>query len=210
MSTNRIFRTTAADEWTLERIGRLTVQDIKQLQENAERLNEQAVAELCRQALKARPQPKVVARSKSASRTRATRLIARSRAFQSRGVHLADPRTSWSGQRKSDGVVVFALWADHVRSARGECSYLLWAPNVERARPWSDTPAGEERLEHCRCALQQGGRAEGLLVYGEAVEGHIPEERAHQIRGADAEIVLSFQVQLRGAEYWAVWGKLAA
>ncbi len=206
MSTHRLFRTSAAEEWTLERIGRLTVQDIKQLQENAERLHEDAVAELCRHALKARPQPQVVSRAKSAPGTRARRLIARSRAFQGRGVHLADVRTSWGGERKSDGAIVFALWADNVRSAGGECSYLLWAPNIGGARPWSDTPAGEERLEHCKRAVQQG-RAEGLLVYGEAVEGRIPEDRAHAIRGADAEIVLAFRVQLRGEEYWAVWGK---
>lgn len=206
MSTERVFRSSAADDWTLERIARLTVQDIKQLQENAERLHEDAVAELCRQALKARPQPQVVSRARSASRTQARRLVARSRAFQGRGVHLADARTSWSGVRKSDDAIVFALWADHVRSAGGECSYLLWAPNVDGKRPWSDTPAGDERLQHCKRALQQG-RAEGLLVYGEAVKGHIPEERAHAIRGADPEIVVAFQVQLRGAEYWAVWGK---
>ena len=208
MSTHRLFRTSAADDWTLERIGRLTVQDIRQLQENAERLKEDAVVELCRQALKARPQPQVVSRARSVSRTSARRLIARSRAFQGRGVHLADVRTSWGGERKGDGTIVFALWADHVRSAGGECSYLLWAPNLDGARPWSDTPAGAERLAHCKRALQQG-RAEGLLVYGEAIEGHIPEERAHAIRGVDAEIVLAFQVQLRGAEYWALWGKLA-
>jgi len=207
MSVDPVFRSTAADDWTLERIGRMTVQDIKQLQENAERLNERAVAELCSQALKARPGAKVVASSKTARGTRA-RLIARSRAFQARGVHLAVPRTSWSGERASDGTVVFAIWADAVRSAGGECTCLLWAPNIDGARPWSDTAPGRERLEHCKRALQRGG-AEGLLVYGEAREGELPEDRAHAVHGADPGIVLAFQVQLRGAEYWAVWGKAA-
>jgi hypothetical protein len=34
-----------------------------------------------------------------------------------------------------------------------------------------------------------------------------PLREAHTVRGVDAETVIHFQVQLRGAEYWAVWGK---
>ena len=42
-----------AAEWTPERIGRLSQQDIKQLRANAERLNEPALADLCSEVLKA-------------------------------------------------------------------------------------------------------------------------------------------------------------
>ena len=104
------------------------------------------------------------------------------------------------------GVVVVALWADAIESADGGCRYLLWAPNVDGSRPWSDTPAGRERLEHCRGALQQG-RAEGLLVYGERCAGHIPEDKAYTVLGVDPETVVVFQVERRGAEYWATWGR---
>ena len=42
-----------ASDWTRERIAQLTVADIKQLRENAERLNEPGVAALCSEALDA-------------------------------------------------------------------------------------------------------------------------------------------------------------
>jgi len=196
-------------EWTVDRLGRMTVQEIKQLRDNAVRLDEPSVAALCSEALNARPRGPVEARCKSSPRTRARHLIARVKAFEARGVYLEDPRTGWGGVRKADGAVVLAMWADAVLSADGTCSYLLWAPNVDGSRPWYDTPAGRARLEHCRRALEIG-RAEGLLVYGEALRGHLPEDKAHAVRGVDAELVLAFQVQLRGDEYWAVWGKKSA
>jgi hypothetical protein len=111
--------------------------------------------------------------------------------------------------RKADGKVVMALWADAVESAEGACRYLLWAPNADGSRPWSDTPAGKERLEHCKRALELGS-AEGLLVHGEGLAGHLPEEKAYAIHGVDAETVLVFEVERIGAEFWAAWGKKAA
>ena len=173
-----VFRRGPADEWTLERIEQLTVQDIKQLRENAERLNEDAVVALCSAALSAAgPRGRSRAGGQSLPRSKARRLIARTRAFEARGVWLQDPRTSWSGVRKSDGTVVLALWAAAIESAGGGCSCLLWAPNIEGARAWSDAPAGQERLDHCKLAMTQG-RAEGLLVYGEALAGRLPEDKA--------------------------------
>lgn len=209
MSAQDLFKRSRADAWTLERIGQLSVRDIKQLRENAQRLEEPAVAALCSQALKdAHPRIEVRVRSRSAPRSRAGRLIARTRAFEARGVWLHNRRTSWSGVRKSDGTVVMALWADSIESAHGGCSYLLWAPNVDGSRPWSDQEAGRERLAHCRQALGQG-RAEGLLVYGERFAAHIPEHKAHAVHGVDREIVVAFQVEMRGAEFWATWGRKA-
>ena len=54
------------------------------------------------------------------------------------------------------------------------------------------------------------GGAEGLLVYGQSLHECLPQERAHTIYGVDPDIVLTFHVELRGEEYWAVWGKSAA
>lgn len=206
-----VFKRSRADEWTPERIAQLTVQDIKQLRANAERLNEPAVVALCSEAL-ANASPRTRSRagsgSKSRTRTKARRLIARTKAFEARGVWLQDPRTSWGGLRKSDGAVVMALWADAIESADGGCRYLLWAPNVGGSRPWSDQAAGKERLDHCKRALEQG-RAEGLLVYGERFTGHIPEDKAYAVHGVDPETVVVFQVEQCGAEFWAKWGKKA-
>jgi hypothetical protein len=199
-----------SDEWTLERVARLSVQEIKQLRDNAERLNNAAVVALCSDALRASsPRRARASGGRSRVRTRPRHLIARSRAFEARGVWLQDPRTSWSGLRRSDGAVVMALWADAIESADGACRCLLWAPNVDGSRPWSENAAGKERLEHCKRAIELG-RAEGLLVYGERSAGHLPEERASSVHGVDPEIVIVFQVETRGAEFWAKWGRKAA
>jgi hypothetical protein len=195
-------------QWTLARVSELSVQDIEQLRDNAERLHESAVVELCGQALQtARPSLGRTPRS-AGPRTKAGRLISRGKAFEARGVFLRDPRTSWGGVRKSDGAVVMALWADAIESSGAGCRYLLWAPNVQGARPWSEKPGGAERLEHCKRALACG-RAEGLLVYGERLATHLPEDKAYSIHGVDAETVLSFEVEQVGAEFWASWGRKA-
>lgn len=111
--------------------------------------------------------------------------------------------------RASDGEVVLALWAGSIESAHGSCSYLLWAPNIAGSRPWSDTPAGKERLEHCKVALARG-RGEGLLVHGEALNDRLPEERAYSVHGVDPHALVVFTVEMRGPEYWAAWGRKAA
>ena len=204
-----MFRRGRAEAWTLERISQLSAQDIRQLRDNAARLEEAALVALCGEAL---ARCSGTARSRAGSKrrgtTRAQRLIARTRAFEARGVWLQDARCSWGGLRKSDGAVVFALWADAIESEGGGCRYLLWAPNVDGSRPWNDQAGGRERLEHCRRALAIGA-AEGLLVYGERCAGHIPEEKAHSVLGADPETVLLFAVEKRGEEYWATWGRKA-
>ena len=199
-----------ANGWTVARIGELSVQEIKQLLDNAERLHEPALAERCRAALRgARSGHRQLARRPSGAQTKARHLIARVKAFQARGVYLRDAVASWGGVRKADGKVVMALWADGIETAKGACRYLLWAPNVDGSRPWSDKPAGQERLEHCRRALELGS-AEGLLVYGVGLAARLPEDKAQAIDGVDAETVLNFEVERVGAEFWAKWGKKAA
>ncbi len=198
----------SAQEWTPERISKLSVEDIKRLRENAQRLNQTAIVARCVEALSVAVRgPR--AGSKAGTRVRPRRLVPRSRAFEARGVWLDDPRTSWGGLRKSDGSVVIALWAESIESADGACRYLLWAPNADGSRPWSDQPAGKERLEHCKRAMAVGS-AEGLLVYGERCIGHLPEDKAYSVLGVDPEVVVVFQVEKRGGEFWAVWGKRAS
>src|SRR4051812_19886481 len=199
------FKTGRAADWTRERVDQLGRQDIVQLRANAERLGEADLAVLCAEVLKARPRTTDNSGG-AAHKKRAKRLIPRGRAFEARGVWLTDARTSWSGSRKSDGTVVMAIWAQSVQSRDGGCSCLLWAPNVDGARPWSDTPAGKERLEHCKLALG-GGRAEGLLVHGESLDGRLPEDRARTVLGVDPDTVIRFKIEKRGNEYWAAWGE---
>lgn len=194
-------------DWTKERIAQLSKQEIEQLRINAATLGEDSVAALCSEVLgEPRKQRGRAAKAGAAAPVKRRRLVSRRKAFEARGVMLNDARTSWSGVRKSDGAVVISLWADAVGSADGSCSYLLWAPNVSGSRPWSDQPGGKERLEHCKLVLN-GGRAEGVLVYGETLEGYLPEERARSVHGVDPEVVLQLEVERRGEEYWAVWGR---
>jgi hypothetical protein len=196
----------AAADWTKERIARLQRQEIEQLQINAGALGEGGVVALCAEVLQERPKGRGGSGGRAAHAPKGRRLVSRGKAFETRGVMLQDPRTSWSGVRKSDGAVVISLWADAIQSAGGACSYLLWAPNVRGSRPWSDGAAGRERLEHCKLALN-GSRAEGVLVYGESLEGFLPEERARSVHGIDPEIVLQLTIERRGDEYWAMWGR---
>lgn len=208
MNIKNAFKHDRAAEWTPERLKRMTSLEIKQLRENAERLNEPAVAQLCDEALVGKRRAQHQARRAAAPRARAGHLVARAKAFEARGVYLSE-RSSWGGVRKNDGAVVLALWAGGVVSADGTCRYLLWAPNTDGARPWSDTPAGRERLAHCKRAVELGS-AEGLLVYGEALEGYLPEDKAQAVHGVDPEVRLTFTVKQVGTEYWAVWGKKAS
>jgi hypothetical protein len=200
------FRSRRSPAWTRERVDNLSKQEIQQLRTNAGDLGERDVVALCDEALRALPKGGGKRNLALAKNAKARRLIARGKAFEARGVYLNDVRGSWGGVRKSDGMVVMSLWADAVKSRDGACNYLLWAPNVDGARPWSDTASGQERLKHCQLALEGAG-AEGLLVFGERLDGHLPEERARSVHGVDPETVLRFKVEKHGDEYWAVWGK---
>jgi hypothetical protein len=191
--------------WTAERVRQLSRTEVLQLQANATRLAEPELAALCEEVLKEMPARGHASSGAASPRKDQKRLIARTKAFEARGVWLQDVRSSWSGVRKSDGMVVFALWAKAVQSREGGCCCLLWAPNSEGARPWSDTAAGRERLEHCKTALDRGS-AEALLVHGEPIEGRLPEDRARTVLGVDPDTVVSIRVERRGNEYWAAWG----
>ena len=204
--TDKTFKSQPS-RWTQERIAGLSSEDLSQLRANAERLGEAEVTLLCDQALAARP-PSVVRRPSAAVQRKRGHLISRARAFQARGVYLSAGASSWSGVRQSDGMVVMSLWAGDVRSDAGGCAQLLWAPNTDGSRAWSDTAAGKARRAHCQLALERGG-AEGLLVHGERLEGHLAEDKARSVHGVDPELVVHLQVQRRGDEYWAVWGSRA-
>jgi hypothetical protein len=207
-SPNMAFKPRRGQDWTPERIERLGTPELRQLRENAEKLGATSVVELCDTALKARPKSGAKRGSAGSLPKRARHLISRSKAFQARGIYLPELDSSWSGERKSDGVVVMSLWAPAVVSEEGTCSQLLWGPNLDGSRPWSESAAGKERLKHCKLALERGG-GEGLLVYGENFDGDPTEHNARTVHGADPERVVPFKVEQRGAEYWAVWGAKA-
>ena len=195
-----------AESWTPERLNRLDRKELLQLRSNAARLAEPELAARCDEILKDLPARGPRSSGAAALHKSTQALIPRSRAFQAQGVWLRDARTSWSGVRKQDGAVVFGLWAGAVENGDGGCACLLWKPNDDGQRPWSDSAAGRERLEHCMAALQRGG-GEGLLVHGEVAPGLLPEDRARSITGIAPGTVVKFRVEKRGEEYWAVWGK---
>jgi hypothetical protein len=199
------FKSRQSQDWTPERLARLATVDLQQLRENAASLGANAVVALCDAALEGRPKVRAKRGGAAVVPKRARNLISRSKAFQARGVYLAEQDSSWSGVRKSDGAVVMSLWAPAIARTKGGCSQLLWGPNLDGSRPWSDTAAGQERRAHCKIALERGA-CEGLLVYGENFDGEPCEHNARSVHGVDPENVVSFKVEQRGQEFWAVWG----
>ena len=200
-----VFKPARSRDWTLERIGRLETAEVQQLRENAEKLGATAVVALCDTALAARPNAASRPAGAPGVPKQYGHLISRQAAFQARGVFSADVQSGWSGVRKTDGMVVMTLWAAAVRVDAGRCSQLLWTPNADGSRPWSDTAAGQERLRHCKLALERG-EAEGMLVYGEHFDGESAEHNARTVYGVEPERVVRFKVEKKGAEYWAMWG----
>jgi hypothetical protein len=193
-----------SNRWTIERITRLAQREVTQLRTNAENLGKVQVVALCDQVL-VLERPHVLAENAGRRlKAKHPRLVTRRAAFETRGVTLR-LLSSWGGVRPSDGTVVMSIWKDDIQSENGLCRYLLWAPNKNGSRPWSDKPGGRERLEHCRQACARGF-AEALLVYGEPLAGHTPEDRAATVSGIDPSVLLHIEVVLRGREYWAVWG----
>jgi hypothetical protein len=198
------FRRARVEIWTREKIESLSTPELRQLSENALRLGEAELAALCGEVLDARPRGRAPVR-RLVRKGEPRRLVSRAQALALCGVTLHNRTWSRGGVRQSDGTVVLTLWAEDVQAANGASHYLLWAPNVEGSRPWSDTPGGQERLEHCRLAAQ-GDRTEGLLVYGERMQGSLPDDKALSVHGADPDTVLTLRVEKRAKEYWATWG----
>jgi hypothetical protein len=175
-------------QWSRERIDKLSTAELRALHANAQRLNETEVAALCSALLDARPNG-----HPSVPRDRRVRgLVTRAQAFQMHGVSPRNRRWSRGGVR-TDGAVVLTLPAEDVQRDSAPHACLLWGPNVGGSRPWSDSPGGQERLEHCRLALERGA-AEGLLIY-----------RSKKVDRVDAHTVLKLQVEKRDDEYWATW-----
>ena len=198
------FKRARAEQWTRDKIESLNTLEVRQLSANALNLGEAEIAALCEEVLNARPRGRPPVR-RVVRKGEPRRLVSRAQALGLRGVKLRNRSWSRGGVRQSDGTVVLALWAEDVQLADGASNYLLWAPNLEGARPWSDTAGGQERLEHCRLAAE-GGNAEGLLVYGERMEGSLPDDKALSVLGADPYTVLTLRVEKRAEEYWASWG----
>lgn len=186
-------------KWSKEQIDTLSTPELRALLDNAQRLKETEVAALCNELLDARPRGHAPARrERQAGGPR--RLVTRSRAFEMHGVKVH--HRVWSrGGLRSDGAVVLTVVASEVRKVGGMDSYLLWAPNAGDSKPWSDTPGGKERLQHCRIALEHGA-AEGLLVYAKRTAGAPPKDNGTSTGRVDADTLLSFRVEKRGEEYW--------
>src|SRR5688572_13062626 len=125
-----------ATAWTRARLESLATPELENLQANASRLNEPALAGLCGELLGTRPRHG--GQQPTPHETR--QLLPLSRAFAARRVWLGDASRRWSGVRKADGVVVIALWHRSIDKVDGGgCACLLWAPNAEGSRPWSGT-----------------------------------------------------------------------
>lgn len=195
--------------WSFERIDKLPTPEVRALFDNAQRLQEEEIAATCKQVLESRPRGMAVVRiAPRKPRKDGRKLVSRAFAFGMHGVHLANRFWSRSGVTMG-GDVMFALWADDVKRDANGSRCLLWAPNVDGARPWSDSPGGQERLGHCRTAVERGN-ARALLTFGTRLEGVLPEQKVASMDGVDAESILDMQVQRDGEAYWAVWGLKAA
>jgi hypothetical protein len=189
--------------WTRERIEIMKTPEVRALLGNAMRLGEHEIVAVCDAVLGSRPNGRQVERRPN--RKRATSgLTTRGAGFALRGVTPKSRIWSRGGVRAADGAVVLALWADDAQSGDGQMRWLLWAPNVEGARAWSDSAGGKERLAHCKAALEQG-RAEALRTYGVRLEDALPEERVRHLDGVDSSHPLVLSVEKRGEEYWGIW-----
>jgi hypothetical protein len=189
-------------KWSKEQLEKLSTLELRALHANAERLNEPEVAALCNEILDARPRGQAPVRQQRLP-GQARRLVSRGKAFELHGV---SPRSrSWSlGGIRTDGAVVLTVRAADVQKAASGSSCLLWGPNVNDSRPWSDTLGGKERLEHCRIALERGA-AEGLLAYAKRAVGAPPEAKALGADRLDPKTVLNLHIEKRGEEYWGTW-----
>lgn len=191
-------------QWTRERIELLSPGEIRTLGKNARERGAVDLATLCDEVFQAKFKAAVARASPSKQRT--TKLVAKRKAFEMRGVTLKNTRWSWGGIRPADGVVVFSVWKDEVSETEKGYEYLLWGPNHDGSRPWADKHGGREQLEHCKLALA-AGEAEGLLIFGERRGLDLPPDQASRVMGADPHTIIRFRPEMLGEEYWAVWDR---
>jgi hypothetical protein len=185
-------------QWSKDRIDKLSTPELRALLVNAERLKETEVAALCTEILDARPRGHAPARRDQ--RGVPTRgLVTRAKAFEMHGVSPRNRKWSRGGVR-TDGAVVLTLRAEEVQEAGARKACLLWGPGVGDP----ESPGAQERLEHCRIALERGA-AEGLLVYGGAVAGTPTKRSGVRADRVDAQTVLKLDIEKRNDEYWATW-----
>lgn len=116
--------------------------------------------------------------------------VSRVAAFRAQGVALKYARSSWSGVRGDDRMVVFAIRAEEIMVDAEGSRCLLW-----RSGELSGTPAELERHRHCTLALLHG-KAEAMLAHGETAE-------------MDADVVLAIRVVASGGQFWATWASRA-
>lgn len=64
----KITRSAHAAQWTRERIDKLSTPEVKQLRDNAQRLNESEIAAICEQSLASRPRGKAKAGAPAAKK----------------------------------------------------------------------------------------------------------------------------------------------
>jgi hypothetical protein len=123
-------------------------------------------------------------------RTISNQEMCRLRAFHAQGVALKYSWRSWSGVRRHDGVIVFAIAESDVESDDGGCRCLVWSYAAE-AR--FGRQSSQERLAHCRLAVCRGS-AEGILL----------PDRA-QVVSYDT---VALRVEKIDDQYWALWGSV--
>ena len=175
-------------QWGREQLDKLSTPELRALLINAERLKETEVAALCTEILDARPRGHAPARRDQRG-VPARGLVTRAKAFEMHGVSPRNRKWSRGGVR-TDGAVVLTVRAEEVQEAGARKACLLWGPTLGEP----DSPGAQERLEHCRIALERGA-AEGLLVYSGAT-------KADRV---DAQTVLKLEIEKRNDEYWATW-----
>lgn len=149
--------------WTKERIEKLSPGEIKSLRKNAGERGAEDVVALCDEVFSAKFKAAAARARREAPPKRHPRLVSRKKAMELRGVTLRNPRWSWGAIRPTDGMAVLTIWGDEIGETASGFESLLWGPNVDGSRPWSDSAGGRERLEHCRIAAAMG-EGEGLLV----------------------------------------------
>lgn len=193
-----------ATQWTRQRIEALSPAEIRSLGKSARERGALDVASLCDEILQAKFKA-AVPRAPRPKRE-ASKQVGKVEAFAMRGVTLKNTRWSWGGIRPSDGMVVFTVWKNEIGETASGFEYLLWGPDRDGSRPWSDTLGGREQREHCKIALA-AGEGEGVLIFGERRGTELPPDQASRVSGADPNTVIRFKVEMRGDDYWAVWDR---